>query len=194
MLPIMISGRVSAKTIIALLAYKAAVGILLGFAIDFVLRLVRHKQDNIQIDALCNSEGCHCERGIIPSALHHTLTVGGFVLIITLIINVLVTFIGSENIAAVMYNKPVISHLIASVFGLIPNCAASVALTDFCIEGFISVGTMLSGLLSGAGVGILILFKINRHPKENFAVIGMLVLFGTAFGLIADLLNFSSLF
>ena len=193
MLPIMISGSIPVKAIFAILGYKAAVGMLVGFAIDLTLRLMRRGRPHINIDEICDNDNCHCENGIIPSALHHTLTIGGFILIVTLIVNALVLFVGSESLSHVMYGKPLISHAVAAVLGLIPNCAVSVALTNFCIEGFISVGTMLSGLFSGAGVGILVLFKVNKNLKENLTVIGILILSGTLFGFIADLLNFSSL-
>ena len=193
MLPMMVSGRISAGAIFAILGYKAAVGILVGFSVDLVLRLAKGKRDPINIDEICDNDNCHCERGILFSALHHTLTVGAFVLIITLAINALVLFIGTENISKVMYDKPFISHILAAIVGLLPNCAASVLLTDLCLEGFITVGTMLSGLFSGAGVGLLILFKVNKKLKENLAVVGILVISGTLFGFVADLLNFSAL-
>lgn len=193
MLPIMISGNISARAIFAILGYKAFVGIFVGFAIDLTLRLMRRNKTPINIDEICDNDNCHCENGILFSALHHTLTVGGFVLIVTLLINALVLFVGSENLSGIMYGKPVISHLISSVLGLIPNCAVSVALTNFCIEGFITAGTMMAGLFSGAGVGILVLFKVNKNLKENLAIIGILIISGTLFGFIADILNFSSL-
>ena len=87
-----------------------------------------------------------------------------------------------------MYDKPVIGHLIAAVFGLIPNCAASVALTTLATEGLITVGTMMSGLFSGAGVGLVVLFRVNKHLKENLAVLAILVAVGLLFGLIFDLI------
>jgi len=193
MLPLMISGKVPAKAIFAILAYKAAVGILVGFILDFILRLIKREREEINIDRLCEEGGCKCERGIFISALHHTATVGFFILIVTLVINLIVFFVGADNISKIQSGIPVISHLIAAVIGLIPNCISSVMLTDFCLSGFISVGTMLSGLFSGAGVGILILFKVNKNLKENLTVMGILVLAGTFFGFLADVLNFSSL-
>ncbi len=193
MLPIMISGKISAGAIFAILGYKAAVGIFVGFAVDIALRLIRGKREPINIDRMCEEDDCHCENGVVFSALHHTFTVGAFVLIITLLINLLVLFVGTENVARVMYDKPFISHLIAAVVGLIPNCAVSVALTDFCLEGFITAGTMLSGLFSGAGIGVLVLFRVNKSYRENFAIVGILVLSGFIFGLLADVLNFSAL-
>ena len=193
MLPIMISGKVSATAILAILGYKAAVGILVGFALDITLKALHRKREPINIDRLCEENDCHCESGIFFSALHHTLTVGLFVLLVTLCINTLIFFVGAENVSKIMYDKPFISHIIAAVIGLIPNCAVSVALTDFCIDGLITAGTMLSGLFSGAGVGILVLFKVNKNIKENLVITAILVGAGTIFGLIADLLNFSAL-
>ena len=193
MLLIMISGNISAKAILAILGYKAAVGIAVGFAIDLTLRVMRRGKKPINIDGICDDENCHCENGIFISAIHHTITIGGFILLITLATNALVLFIGSENISHVIENKPFISHAVSALLGLIPSCAVSVALTNLFIEGFISAGIMMAGLFSGAGVGILILFKVNKNLKENLAIMGILVLSGTIFGLIADLLNFSSL-
>ena len=114
--------------------------------------------------------------------------------LITLAINALVFFVGEENLGAIMYDKPFISHLIASVFGLIPNCAASVALSTLCTEGLITAGTMMSGLFSGAGVGLLVLCKVNKKPKENFIIIGIVVLAGIIFGMLGDLIFPASMF
>ena len=193
MLPILISGKISATAILAIIGYKTVVGILVGFIIDLVLKLLGHQRAAIDIDGICEEEGCNCERGIFFSALHHTLTIGGFILIITFAINALVLFVGSENISKIMYDKPIISHVIASVIGLIPNCAVSVTLTNLAIEGIITVGTMLSGLFSGAGVGLLLLYKVNKNLKENLVITAILILCGSAFGFIGDLLNFSAM-
>lgn len=194
MLPIMLSGNIPPIAILATLGYKAVVGILVGLILDLILRALKKNDEPINIDELCDEEGCKCEGGIFRSALHHTLGVGLFVFIITVLINALVFMIGEENLSHVLYNKPFIGHLIAAVFGLIPNCAASVALTTLCTEGYITAGTMMSGLFSGAGVGLLVLFRVNKRPRENFLIMGVLVLVGLVFGLLADLIGFSTLF
>ncbi len=194
MLPILISGRVPAQTVILVVLYKALVGILVGLAVDLAIKLMRREPEKINIDAICDEDNCHCEKGIWYSALHHTLTISLFVLLITLVINALVFFIGEENLGAVMYGKPFISHIIAAVFGLIPNCAASVALATLCTEGLITAGTMMSGLFSGAGVGLLVLCKVNKKPKENLMIIAIILVAGVLFGLIGDLVFPASLF
>ena len=186
MLPILISGSFSAKAIIGILLYKVAVGMLVGFTVDLVLHLTKHRRQEINIDELCENDGCSCERGILRSALHHTLSISLFILLITWLMNALVFFVGEDALASVLYDKPVLSHIISALVGLIPSCAVSVALTGFFADGFITLGTMLSGLFSGAGVGVLILFRLNRHIKENLAIVAILVLSGFGFGLLAD--------
>jgi hypothetical protein len=188
MLPILISGRVGGGKILLILLYKAVCGLVGGLAVDLVLRLMRRGEEAINIDAICDEDNCHCERGIWYSALHHTVTISAFVLLITWAINGLIFFIGEEAIGEVLYNKPVLSHVIAAICGLIPNCAVSIALTSLCTQGLITVGTMLSGLFSGAGVGILVLFRVNKRPKENLAIVGVLIGLAVLYGLIGELI------
>lgn len=188
MLPILLAGEVDAAKILLIIVYKTAVGILVGFLTDIIIRLFGRGAREIDIDGICDNDNCHCERGIMRSALHHTLTVSVFVLIVTLLINALVFFIGEENLSGAIVDIPVLSHLICSLIGLIPNCAASVALTRFATAGFITTGAMISGLLTGAGVGILVLFRMNRHPKENLLIVGILIFVGVLFGAVADLI------
>ena len=194
MLPILISGSVPLGTVLLVVLYKALVGIMVGLLVDLVLRIMKKPSGAINIDAICDEDNCHCERGIWYSALHHTLTISLFVLLVTLAINALVYFVGEESLGAIMYDKPVISHFIAAIFGLVPNCAASVALATLCTEGLITAGTMISGLFSGAGVGLLVLFRVNKHIKENLIIVLILVASGVIFGLIGDLVFPAELF
>ena len=194
MIPILISGSIDIGVVALVVLYKALVGIVVGLGIDLALRLMRRGKEKINIDAICDEDNCHCERGIVYSAFHHTVTVSLFVLLITLAINSLVFFVGEESLGAIMYDRPLLSHIIAAVFGLIPNCAASVALSTLCSQGLITAGTMMAGLFSGAGVGLLVLFKVNKKPKENLIVIGILIAAGVIFGLLGDLIFPASLF
>lgn len=186
MLFVMLAGEVNILTALLIIVYKILVGLAVGFAIDFVLRLLK-REEEIDIDEICENDDCHCERGIFMSALHHTFTVSLFIFLVTIAINSVMFFLG-DDIGAIIVDLPVISHLIAAIVGLIPNCAASVALTQLAVSGIISTGTMISGLLSGAGVGLLVLFRMNKRAKENLVVLLILVLSGVIFGLIADLI------
>lgn len=193
MLPLLLSGGVRWQTILLLIGGKAAVGILVGFLFDLLFRRRGKEDRDLHIDELCDKDGCHCERGILRSALHHTLHITVFLLLVTLAINTLVFFIGAERLSAVMSSLPGVSHTIAALFGLIPNCAASVALTQFWMDGIITAGTMLAGLLPGAGLGLLVLFRVNPRLRENLLILAVLVACGVGFGVLADVTGFSAL-
>jgi hypothetical protein len=190
MLPVLLSGGFSLADILIIVAYKAISAVAVGFAVDGILRLFGKGQEEINIDELCDADDCHCERGILHSAIHHTLTTGFFILLVTLFINTVIFLVGEDALSMILYNKPIISHAIASVFGLIPNCAASVTLATFASEGLITAGTMIAGLFSGSGVGLLVLFKINKNLKQNLAITALLAILGFGFGLLADCIPF----
>ena len=191
MLPIMLAGNIKISTVLLIILYKTVVGIAMGFAIDLAFRMLKIKRREINIDEICENDECHCERGIVFSAVHHTLSVSLFVFAVTVLINAAMFFIGYESLSSGILSLPVVSHMICALVGLIPNCASSVALTRLAMQGVISVGAMMSGLFAGAGVGLLVLFRMNRHVKENVIVVGLVVGIGLVFGLLADLVGMS---
>ena len=189
MLPILISERTDIRLIIKILAIKAVIGIVIGFLVDLCLRLMGRFSQEWDIESLCEREHCSCEdeEGIIKPALVHTIHVFLFVIAITFVINIIVHFAGLEAIRGSMMGRPVVGELIAALIGLIPNCGASVALTQLYIDGVISIGAMLAGLLTGAGVGLLVLFRVNNHLKENLIIAGLLYVFGAVCGIAIEL-------
>lgn len=190
MLPIFISEAVPIVTILKILGTKLIIGMIAGFTIDFVIRIKnKNKQEEEKIIDLCEKEHCHCEHGIIKSALKHTLNIFVFVLIVTLVINIVIYFIGEETIVGFIQSNPVLGPVIAGLIGLIPNCAASVLLTQLYLENMISAATMIAGLLVGAGVGLAVLFKINKGLKENLKIVTLLYVIGVVSGIMIQLIG-----
>ena len=199
MLPIFISEAVSPITILKILGLKLIIGIIAGFLIDFVIVLLNkektHNEDNDKIEEqsiehMCDEEHCHCnENGILKSTLKHTLNIFVYIVIITFIINLVVYFIGEENIANLLLDKPILGPIISALIGLIPNCAASVIITNMYLQNVISFGSMMAGLLTGAGVGLAILFKTNNNVKENIKIVGLLYFLGMLSGIIIEALG-----
>ena len=199
MLPIFISEAVSPITILKRLGLKLIIGIIAGFLIDFVIVLLNkektHNEDNNKIEEqsighMCDEEHCHCnENGILKSTLKHTLNIFIYIVIITFIINLVVYFIGEENIANLLLDKPILGPIISALIGLIPNCAASVIITNMYLQNVISFGSMMAGLLTGAGVGLAILFKTNNIVKENIKIVGLLYFLGMLSGIIIEALG-----
>ena len=118
--------------------------------------------------------------------MHHTLNIFLFIILITFIINIVVYFIGEEQIASWILNKPIFGPIISSLIGLIPNCAASVIITNMYLENVISLGSMIAGLLTGAGVGLAVLFKTNNKLKENIGIVVLLYVIGVISGILIE--------
>lgn len=189
MLPIFLSEAVPITTILTILGIKLVVGMIVGFCIDLVLRL-RHKDgEEEKIIDLCEKEHCHCEHGIVKSSLKHTFNIFIFILMVTVIINIAIYLIGEEQISGFLQGQPILGPVIAGIIGLIPNCAASVILTQMYLENVISVATLISGLLVGAGVGLAVLFKMNKGIKENIKIVTLLYSIGVIIGIIIELIG-----
>jgi hypothetical protein len=186
MLPIMISENIELTVILEILGVKVAVGILAGFFFDFILR---GKKKELQIEHLCEQHHCHCEEGIWKSALHHTLEIFLYIMVISLALNLLLAWIGEDVLADLVLNRPVVGEMAAALVGMIPNCAASVIITQLYLNGVLSAGAMTAGLLSGSGVGLLVLFRVNDDYRENFRILGLLYVTGVLGGMLVNRLG-----
>ncbi len=108
-------------------------------------------------------------------------------LVLSLILGGVIEVIGHETLASLLKSSPVVSHVLAGIIGLIPNCAPSVIITELYLDGMITLGTMMSGLLVGAGIGLLVLFRVNPEKGENINIALLLFVIGTVCGLVIDL-------
>ena len=192
MLPIFISSSVGAGTIGKLLAAKFIIALISGIAVDVIARMVRHRSEEKHIHDLCEREHCGCEEeegGILHSALIHTLKITGFIFVVSLVLSLLMETVGRDVLASLLTGAPVAGTIITGIIGLIPNCAASVLVTQMYLEGLLTSGQLLSGLLVGAGVGLLVLVRTNNKKKENAQVIGTLLGLGIAWGILIDILG-----
>ena len=190
MLPIFLSEGVAIDVILKILAIKLIIGMIAGFLIDLVINLKnKGKVEEEKIIDLCEKEHCHCEHGIFKSALKHTANIFIFIFIITFVINTAIHIIGEDNIAGFMLDRPILGPIISGIIGLIPNCASSVIITQMYLENIISVGTMIAGLLVGAGVGLAVLFRTNKGIKENIRITVLLYSIGVISGIILELIG-----
>ena len=189
MLPILLTEAVSISTILIILGIKLIIGIVAGFAIDIISRMIKKGiTEEQEIEKFCEHEHCHCEDGILFSAIKHTLNIIIFIFIITLVINGVISLIGEETIAHFISQNAILGPVIAGLIGLIPNCASSVILTELFVENVISMPVLISGVAVNAGVGLLVLFKTNKNVKENLKIIGLLYTIGVFSGIILELI------
>lgn len=196
MIPVLISENAPIELMIKILAIKLVIGIIAGFIIDFVMHKLPKKQrkepkETVQeeISHMCEHEHCHCEdEGVVKSSIKHTLNIFLFILIITFVLNTVIYFVGEENISNLIINVPIVGPLIAGLIGLIPNCAGSVLLTQLYLKQVITMGSMLGGLLVGSGIGILILFRVNKNMKDNLKILTLLYIIGVISGILIDII------
>ncbi len=179
MLPILLSEGVSGTVILKILGIKILIGIIAGSIIDLVLNMCHKKEkEEPKIESICKHDHCHCENGIWKSAIKHTINVFIFIFIITLLLNITIEYIGEDTLGKLISNKTIISTLIVTLIGLIPNCASSVILTELYLSNVLSLPLMIGGLLVNAGVGLLVLFKVNHNQKENIKIVLGLYIIG----------------
>lgn len=186
MLPILISQSAPTGFILRILLFKLFAGIIAGFSIDAAAHFLGRNNEK-EIHDICEQEGCDCEHGIFRSACYHTGKIALFLLLTTFVLNAVVAAVGTENLSGFILNRPIVGEFLAGIVGLIPNCAASVVITQLYLQGGMSVGAMASGLLVGAGVGLLVLFRMNRNLKDNLLSLGLLYASGVLFGLLCSI-------
>ena len=181
MIPILITNQASPKTIFELLITKFSLGLTFGIIIDLIYR---QKTKN-EIKELCQEEHCHCEKGIFVSSIIHTLKITAFILLVNIFINILL-----DRNAVINYIKTnkILTPIITSIIGLIPNCASSIIITELYLSKVITFGSCISGLLSSSGVGLLVLFKQNKNLKENLLILLTLILISSICGIIFNLI------
>lgn len=193
MLPILISETVPVISIVKILGVKAMIGVIAGFFVDFGLHKIG-KGHVVQkhIHDLCEQEHCHCEEeeaSIWKSALVHTVKVFLFIFVVSVLLNLVLECGGESALEWLANNHSGLAAIVTGLVGLVPNCAASVIITQLYLKQFISAGAMMAGLLVGAGVGVLVLFRTNRPLKQNIKITGLLYVIGVVAGLMIDLIG-----
>ena len=192
MVPVLLSNPDSISKIFPIILIKVLIAIISGFLIDLLLSSNKKNKDlsndtEEHIHKMCKD--CDCEHGIVKSAIFHTMNVFLFIVIVSFVLNLLVALIGEENLGKVLLSGTIFQPLIASIIGMIPNCAASVILTELYIAKSISFGSIIAGLSSGAGIGLVVLFKENKNLKENIKIIGIVYLIGVLVGILFDVIG-----
>lgn len=184
MLPVLLTGGASFKTIALVLIIKVIIAIIFGYLMDLVIKRKTKKDFSI-----CQDDNCGCQENIFKSSLIHTLKIAFYILITTFILNTLIYYLGEDKIASILQTNNFFGPFLASLVGLIPNCSASVIITELYLKGVITTGMLIGGLLTGSGVGLLVLFKVNKNKRENIIILISLYLIGSFVGLLIDLLN-----
>lgn len=186
MLPMLISHGSSAYTIFGIVGIKLLIGIIVGFIVDFFVK----KQDNVLLEEFCDNDHCHCDKGLFKSSLIHTLKTLFFIVLVSFCLNLVMYFGGTDVLSNLLDKNNILTPFFASLIGLIPNCCASVVITELYLNGVLSVSSVIAGLLTGSGVSLLVLFKSNKNIRENVKILLIIYFVGAISGILLNLLGF----
>lgn len=191
MVPLLISSGSSAVLITQILCIKVFFGIISGVLIDTFLpqKFIKHKNEP-NIEAFCQREKCKCEdkENIWYSAFKHTEKISLFIFFFSIVVNTAFMFGGKDTLQTSLISMPIVSKFMAALVGLIPSCYPSVFLTQLYLDHTISLGTMMAGTLSNAGLGFLVLYRVNTNANENLRILALLYGLGVLFGIISEFL------
>lgn len=195
MLPLLVSTGAPIGLMLKILASKAVIAAIAGFVVDGITKILhKDKKEDHRIVEMCSAGHCHCDRqSIWLASLIHTLKITASVFAVSFALEIILELVGEDFLLGILSGTPIVGCLFAAIVGLLPNCASSVAITQLYLEGVISAGAMLSGLLVGAGIGILVLLRANRPLKDSLRVIAILFVIGLLAGLIFDLLSLGAI-
>lgn len=164
--------------IIRLITTKIIIALFFGYAIYLVEKKSHKEHHYHHSHDLCEHDHCGCEEngGVLRPALIHTGKVFAFLLLFTIVINLVVFFIGTEKLSHLLLSDSVLQPLLSALIGFIPNCASSILLTQLYVQGTLSFGAMIAGLCTNAGAGMLILFRDKSKIKDNLKIVGIMYL------------------
>ena len=187
MIPILLSSNVNLLLIFKILGIKVIIAIICGFIIDKLWK--NRKNNDNHIHEICEEEHCGCENNLLLSTIKHTLHIIMFIFLANLILNGIIHFIGPDAIADLFMKNTFFEPIFTSLLGLIPNCASSVIITELYLNSSISFGAMIAGLLTGSGVALVVLFRVNKNIKENIKILCTIYFIGVVIGIIFNLVN-----
>lgn len=208
MLPLLLAEHVEVGLLARILVTKAVLGVILGIATDLVLRSVlgrtslagvdesdagEEQDEDAEFDPSAYSCDCGCgeplTRGqtawwVVVNSAYRTFQVVVFIFVVSVLLNALIALVGEDALASFLSGNAVVATLVSGLVGLVPNCAASVVLTQLYIDGVLGFAPMIAGTLVAGGAGYLVLFRMNGNMRENAAIVGIVYALGACAGLI----------
>ena len=214
MIPVFLAHREDPLLMLGIMGAKLLCGLAVGLAVDAALRALGMPQTKQHIHDLCVRAACDCGPvddhghddhdghdhdhghdhaqgwlGIARCALIHTVQVTAFIFLVTFACGLVIEGVGQDAIGSFLSGSPVVAVLLAGLIGLIPNCGASVAITELFLQGTLGFGAAMAGLLASGGVGLLVLWRTNAKHGQNLAITGFVYIVAVVVGLLVQVLG-----
>lgn len=182
-IPVLLANSGSLKTIISLISIKIAIALVAGLIADrFFSGILKGKAAEEDFSISHHHHFHDCKGGIINSSIRHTMQIFIFMVITIFLMNLAIYLIGEENLSKLLFTNSVFQPAVAALIGFIPNCASSIILTQLYLSGSLSLGSAVAGLSTGAGVGLIVLFKENKNVNENIRIMFYIYIFSIVAG------------
>ena len=212
-LPILLSKPDKAYVVLPLVGAKVLLAVAGGYLVDALMHKENHRRalecldrQKAEQEALkIGEQNCSCDgsrascaskktgaidwKEVLWSATKRTAQVVLFVLATSLIIGMLINRVGQEDLARMFLGHTIFQPVLAALLGLIPNCAASVAITELYVAGTISFGSTVAGLGAAGGLGLVVLFRENHDTKNTLKVVAWLLGISMAAGILIQCLS-----
>lgn len=180
-IPVILANSGSVGTILKLIAVKIVIAVLAGSIADSLFsNFFGYKTYN---NDKSNHHHFHeCHDGIVKSAFKHTAHIFVFMALTMLLTNMGIYLIGEENLSRILLTHSILQPAVAALIGFIPNCASSIIITQLYLSGSLSFGSAVAGLSTGAGAGLIVLFRVNKNASENFKIMLYIYIISIAAG------------
>lgn len=201
--PILVANPSSAKWFLPTLIIKLVWAIGVGYLVNLIFKLTHldrasvrhhhsheHSAHHEHVHKAGEHHHCaHCDsdKGIVKATVTRTLSIFAFIFVTSLVLHLAIDLIGQDKLEVILMNDSPFQPLLAALIGLIPNCAASVITTELFASGAIGYGALVASLCAGAGVGMLVLFRVNKNHKQNFAILGIVYLTSALLGTVIEI-------
>lgn len=170
-IPVIIANSGSINTIMSLIATKVVIALVAGFIADrFFSKILESEAANGDSSNVHHHHFHDCHGGIFSSTIRHTLHIFIFMVVTIFLMNLVIYLVGEENLSKLLLSDSIMQPAVAALIGFIPNCASSIILTQLYLSGSLSLGSAVAGLSTGAGVGLIVLFKENKNVRENIKI------------------------
>ena len=192
LIPVLLSKQVPVPFLCKIAGLKILFAVFAGFAVNAFLYCIGRRGSSPHVAELCEHSRCSCEvrHGIVVPALIHTAEIFVFILVVSGIVELTLHFCGGEAFLkgdSGLFNRAFVGEALGGLVGLVPNCAASVASAELYARDCMSAGALLASSLTGAGMGVLVLFRTHRHFLQNVGILAALYGFGVVFGCLGGL-------
>lgn len=212
-IPVILSHPDKIDLIMPLLATKLILAVAVGFLVDYLYRIKNrkilkhieafehghddkshHHESILQVEACCGHDAVAPDkkldwRELLFHPFVHTMKIAFFVFLATSLVGFLLVSIGETQLKEFLAVHDIWQPIIIALIGLVPNCAASVAVTQFYLDGVISFGSVIAGLSASGGLGLLVLFRVEKNKMEILKIMAMLFGFSVVAGIILNLIN-----